>query len=255
MNRHDKRIFLGVTAALFAGSLAMPVAPATAQGLFETIFGGLRRAISAPPPPAREIADPFTSLFRSFNRPPERAIESAEAARGPATAFCVRSCDGHYFPVRAHAGMSAAQACSAFCPASETHIYSGSNIDYAVARDGSRYAALKNAYLYRKHLVSGCTCNGRSAFGLAHIDAAEDPTLRPGDVVATEKGLVAFTGAKDSNDKTAAFTPVQSYPRFSQGYRDKLSAMKIMPPNAGAPQEITSSIPPADARHSAQLER
>ena len=31
--------------------------------------------------------------------------------------------------------------------------------------------------------------------------------------------------------------------------------MKIMPPNAGAPQEITSSIPPADTRHSAQLER
>lgn len=234
-----------IAAALFAAGLFLPAAPASAEGLFESIFNGLSHVFSGQPPAARGYADSFGPVT------PERTIEREH---GPATAFCVRSCDGHYFPVRAHAGLSAAQACHAFCPASETRIYSGSNIDYAVARDGSRYASMKNAYLYRKHLVAGCTCNGHNAFGLAHIDAAQDPTLRPGDVVATKNGLVAYTGARGHDDNAAAFTPVQSYPRFSQAYRDKLSAMKVSPPAEGAPGEFTSSIPAASDSRSAQLE-
>jgi hypothetical protein len=241
----------GMMALCVAGAVALPAAPASAQGFFEALFGGLRRAVSAPPQ-AREFADPFSSLARAIDRPPERTIES-NAARGPARAFCVRTCDGHYFPVLAHPGLSVAQACHAFCPASETRIYSGRDIDYAVARDGSRYAALKNAYAYRKHLTAGCTCNGRTAFGLAHIAVADDPTLRPGDVVATKKGLVAYTGEK--RDKTAAFTPVENYSRFSKSYREMLSAVKIMPPNDGAPAEITSAIPRIGGERSAQLER
>ena len=104
-------------------------------------------------------------------------------ARGPSKAFCVRTCDGRYFPVRAHAGMSAAESCHSFCPASETRLYSGSNIDYATATDGSRYADMPNAFAYRKALVTGCTCNGRNAFGLAHIDAAK--TRRCGQAISS----------------------------------------------------------------------
>ena len=209
MNRHGKRVFLGVTAALFAGSLAMPVAPASAQGLFETIFSGSPRDLGAAPA-RRESADPFTSLFRSFNRPPDRAIESAEAARGPATAFCVRSCDGHYFPVRAHAGMSAAQACRAFCPASETRSIPAANRLCGGTRRQPLCRAeeclpLSQALGLRLHLQRS------QRFRAGAYRRREDPTLRPGDVVATEKGLVAFTGAKDSDNETAAFTPVQSF--------------------------------------------
>jgi hypothetical protein len=234
---------LGMAAVLVAAGVAT-AAPASAQGFLESLFGSLRRTFSAP---SRHYDDPFTSLARAIEGPPERTVEPA-VQRGPAKAFCVRTCDGHYFPVRAHAGLSAAQACHAFCPSSETRLYYGSNIDYAAAGDGSRYASLKNAYLYRKHLVSGCTCNGRTAFGLAHIKATEDPTLRPGDIVATDKGLVAFTG-----NRADAFTPVENYSRFSKSYREQLSAIKIMPPIAGAAAEVTSSIPRAS--QSAQLER
>jgi hypothetical protein len=123
--------------------------------------------------------------------------------------------------------MSAAQACQAFCPASDTRLFAGSNIDYAVARDGSRYAALPNAYVYRRQLVEGCTCNGRDAFGLANIDIANDPTLRRGDVVATSEGLVAYTG--DGN-RRADFTPVESYAGFSKSYRETLSEIRVTPP-------------------------
>ena len=245
MFRRSNGIVMGIVATLFAAGVLLPVAPASAQGLFETIFNGLSHVFSRPPPVAHGLADPFGT------NSPERTIEREH---GPAKAFCVRSCDGHYFPVRAHAGMSVAQACQAFCPASETRVYSGSNIDYAVASDGSRYDAMKNAYLYRSRLVAGCTCNGHDAFGLAHIKPTADPTLKPGDVVATKDGLVAYTGAR-GQDEANAFTPVQSYSGFSHDYREKLSAMKVSPPAEGAPGEFTSSIPAPSDNRSAELER
>lgn len=235
----------GLSAALLAAAVTFgAAAPASAQGIFEQFFSGLRRAISrpAPPPSAHAFTDPFTSLANALNPPRQpQAVDTG----GPSKGFCVRTCDGLYFPVRTNAGLSAAESCRAFCPASETKLYSGSNIDYATARDGSRYANLENAYVYRQRLVAGCTCNGRTQFGLAHIDVNTDPTLRPGDIVATKDGLMAFNGGKN---RSADFTPVQSYAGFSKSTREQLSTVKIMPPAPGAALETTSSIaPPAKA--------
>jgi hypothetical protein len=172
------------------------------------------------------------------------------ADSGPAKAFCVRSCDGHYFPVSSHNGLSAAEACRSFCPAAQTRLFIGSDIDYAAASDGSRYADMPNAYAYRKKIASNCTCNGRTPFGLAHIDATTDPTLRPGDIVATETGLLAFTGKGGDRANVAAnFTPVQNYNGLSRAMRDRLGETKIAAP-APLPGDVTSSIPRAalDAR-------
>jgi hypothetical protein len=173
-------------------------------------------------------------------------------ASGPSRAFCVRTCDGHYFPVQAHAGLSAAAACQSFCPASETKLFSGSNIDYATAPDGSRYTALPNAFMYRKTLVAGCTCNGRNAFGLARIDSKYDPTLRPGDVVATANGFAAFTG---KHNNVAEFTPVEDYARLSKSLRATLADTKVAPP---APKpalagDITATIPYAATQARAEV--
>ena len=63
----------------------------------------------------------------------------------------------------------------------------------SVASDGARYGDLKTAYLYRKQIVSDCTCNGRDIFGLASIDVKSDPTLRAGDTVATADGVIVVT--------------------------------------------------------------
>ena len=229
--------------ALAAALLALvPITHASAQSLIESFFGELDRAIRGPERPAERMPAPAAAPSHAFAEPLgelgrhlDRPVPSATRGEwNPAKAFCVRTCDGHYFPVRAHAGMSVAQACSAFCPASQTRIYSGDTIDYAVARDGSRYRELPNAYVYRRQLVAGCTCNGRDAFGLAPIDAASDPTLRPGDVIATPHGLVAFTGGKDNS---VNFTPVQSYSRFPQSIRAQLSALRVTPvsPTAATP--------------------
>jgi len=218
--------------ALFAVST-----PAGAFNIFESIFGRVHRE---PPPQAQAYAPPaYAEPSRSSFSVPQR---QARVDSGPASAFCVRSCDGHFFPVRAHPGLSAAQACHAFCPAAETRLYSGSSIDHATASDGSRYADLPNAFTYRKQIVAGCTCNGRDPFGLAQIDPKADPTLKAGDVVVTDKGPEAFTGSK-----TAQFTPVQDYSGFSKSARAQLSALKTMPANPGAPAPVVSAVAPVRA--------
>jgi len=229
-------------------------APASAQGIFERIFSGLRHAVEAPsqqPTNIQAYVDPYTSLARAVDTPPPLRAET-----GPARAFCVRTSDGFYFPVQAHAGVSAADACRTFCPASQTRLYSGGSIDHAVASNGSRYTDLDTAFLYRKQLVAGSTCNGRDPFGLARVDVNSDPTLRPGDVVATQSGLVAFTGMKN---KVADFTPIDSYRGVPKSTRDKLSDVRIMPPNPGAPNvtpvTLTNSARARDDNRSAQLSR
>ena len=111
-----KRAILRVSAGVFAAGLLTfaSLGPASAQGIFERIFGGLRHAVEAPagmPANIRAFADPFADM-RSPSAP------SQHTAAGPATGYCVRTSDGFYFPVQAHPGVSAAEACHALCPAS-----------------------------------------------------------------------------------------------------------------------------------------
>ena len=223
--------------------------PASA-GFFDRLFGDIRRAVEPSRAPPTAFSDPFSSLANHFN-PQQEQLRSENS--GPARAFCVRTCDGHFFPVQAHAGISAAESCRSFCPASETKLYGGSNIEAASASDGSRYSDLPNAFVYRKAMVAGCTCNGKSPFGLARLDATNDPTLRQGDIVATKTGLVAFTGNRNS---AAEFTPVENYARLSKTTREKLAETKIMPQtNGAAPADITAAIPAAAANARAEAPR
>lgn len=220
--------------------------PASA-GFLDRIFGGIRDAVSGPPrqsSTASSFVDPFTALSNSLSgnrREPERRADNG----GPSKGFCVRTCDGKYFPVQTRPGMSAAESCSSFCPATQTKLYSGGTIDHAVATDGSRYDDLDTAFAYREKLVAGCTCNGKSPGGLAALDVNKDPTLRPGDIVATKTGLAAFTG---TNNNVASFTPVDSYRGLSASTREKLSDVKIMPPTPGQDNLTTATVTPVAER-------
>lgn len=224
--------------ALSIGACGTAV-PASAQGLFEALFGSFRQVERALP---ERLPDPFSGMRRPF----EPRTERTRGENGPSRAYCVRTCDGHYFPVHAQPGMNVAQACNSFCPASETKLYYGSSIDHATGNDGTPYSALPNAYAYRKALVSGCTCNGKTAFGLTKIDPLRDPTLRKGDVLATSNGLMAFTGDADTH---AQFTPADSYRGLPKSERDKLSSLGIAP----APESAAVNVEPVDNRR-AQLD-
>jgi hypothetical protein len=204
--------------------------PASAQGLFETLFGGLRFHRPAPlPPQTSSYADPQGLLGRA-SRP-----DPAEYS-GHGTAFCVRTCDGRYFPLARHAGRSPAETCRSFCPASKTMIFAGGKIDYAVAGNGTRYADLENAFAYRHRVVPNCTCNGKDAFGLAPQAAASDPTLRPGDIIAANEGLMIFRG---KSSKAAQFTPIDP---SSTAFARQLFAIKVRPAPPAAKVETKPPV-------------
>jgi hypothetical protein len=139
-----------------------------------------------------------------------------------------------------HSGATPAQMCQAFCPASKTKTYSGGAINHAVARDGSRYADLENAFLYRDKLVADCTCNGKDPFGLARVEVTSDPTLHPGDIIATDAGLAAVQGTRRTGAQTTLFTPIKDYTGATEDMRRKLSEVKVKP----APPRISTVIVP-----------
>ena len=126
---------------------------------------------------------------------------------GGGQAFCVRTCDGRYFPVTGSDNASRAASCNSFCPASETKVFSGSNIDNATADNGKSYSDLPNAFRFRNELVSGCTCNGKDQVGLAPVKIEKDPTLRKGDIVAGENGLLVAGRSADRRGAELNFSP------------------------------------------------
>jgi hypothetical protein len=184
-------------------SLAVMTEAARAEGFLDFIFGAPPERASPPPvstaiPPPVRVAPP----------PLEReTVHRGSGSTGHSVAFCVRLCDGKSFPLERYPNATPVETCQAMCPASKTKVFFGTEIDGAVAHDGVRYAHFDNAFLYRKQLVANCTCNGRDVFGLAPFGMASDPTLRPGDIVVTKDGLMAYTG---KSGQAGAFTPVDA---------------------------------------------
>ena len=222
-----RRRMIPIAAAAIASAVVLAPRIAAAENLFEFLFGGLQRQLQRQTPAqAGFLADP--------------ASPRSVAASGPA--FCVRSCDGRYFPlIRGTA--SPAQMCEAFCPASATKVYFGSSIDGASAASGERYVDSQNAFAYRKALRADCTCNGRDPAGLAAIDLTLDTSLRAGDVIATTDGLVAYSGVRVGNSQTAEFTPIASYPGLTAEVRAHLKELKVAPARADM---VANDLPSAN---------
>jgi Protein of unknown function (DUF2865) len=180
-----------LVAAAIVGPVALTPEMSAAEGLLDFFFGG-----------GQQQQQQTSSFGNNPQSPPPRPVV---VSAGPA--FCVRSCDGKYFPLLRGAA-SPAQMCRAFCPASPTKVFFGSSIDRAYAATGERYADSENAFAYRKALRADCTCNGHSPAGLASVDLAMDGSLRSGDAVATADGLVAYSGIRVGNDQNPDFTPL-----------------------------------------------
>ena len=179
--RSGKLALWGATALMCASALAPA---AQAQDFFSQLFGG----ISRPRPQQPYIQMPFSDDDGQVRAP--RGEGRVRYSGGGGQAFCVRTCDGRYFPATGSDNASRAASCNSFCPASETKVFSGSNIDNATAENGKSYSDLPNAFRFRNELVSGCTCNGKDQVGLAPVKIEKDPTLRKGDIVAGANGLV-----------------------------------------------------------------
>jgi hypothetical protein len=225
-------MLVAVTAV--ASVVALP-RMASAESIFDFFFGGFQKQQQRQGQ-ASFFADPF-----GLNQQPAPPPRSVASASGPA--FCVRSCDGKYFPL-ARGNATPVQMCQAFCPASATKVFFGSSIDGAYASNGERYADSENAFAYRKALRADCTCNGRDPAGLAPVDLTLDTSLRPGDVVATTDGLAAYSGVRTGTGLAAEFTPVASYPGLTAETRARLGEMKVAPLASDMP---ANEPPPPDA--------
>jgi hypothetical protein len=215
-----RRRAMFVAAASLAACTGLAPVSVSAEGLFDLFFGGGQKRSAL-----NFFADPFGTN-------PQQTQPAAPRVAGSGPAFCVRSCDGKYFPLTIRGNATPVQMCQAFCPASATKVFYGSQIDSASASNGERYADSENAFAYRKALRADCTCNGKSPSGLAPVDLTLDTSLRSGDVVATTDGLVAYTGVRLGAGQAAEFTPVASYPGLTADVRARLGEMKVAPVNA-----------------------
>jgi hypothetical protein len=221
--------FVGLaSAAAIVGIAVMATAPeaaAQSRGLLGSIFnifGGSHDERFAPMTAYAEPA--VTPLDKPLD------LQSPPAVSQGGTTYCVRLCDGRYFPLSSPAVGSragAAKICSAMCPAAKTAIFRGGDIDNAYGARGERYAGLDHAFVYRDRLVADCTCNGRDAFGLAPIDVATDPTLRAGDIVATRSGLEVFKGSRGDTHKAAEFTPIRGASYVSADTRRMFAGTRV----------------------------
>jgi hypothetical protein len=175
--------------------------------------------------PTAQAQDFFSNFFRGFGRPrapsfPFGDFQQSEPRQryggGGGQAYCVRTCDGRYFPIAGTDKESRAAACSSLCPNADTELVYGSPIDNAATENGKPYSKLPNAFKYRNELVAGCTCNGRDPVGLARVEPEKDPTLRSGDIVAGDNGLVV-ANKSDRRGASVEFSPASE--RIKQRFR------------------------------------
>jgi hypothetical protein len=178
-----------------------PAHSAQAEDFLLALFGafGARPHTSAPlmPLPFASEGDANLSLPQVEARPHYVGGQ----------AYCVRTCDGRYFPLPASDNQSRAASCNSFCPASETRLVYGGTIDSATTETGKPYAELPNAFRYRSEIVAGCTCNGKDQVGLAPVRIGDDPTLRKGDIVAGGDGLMTVGRSADRHSAALNFSP------------------------------------------------
>jgi len=190
--------------ALLAASLTLVAGDARAQAA----FGEPSPSMSFFASPAESFEAPRPRVYiRTHSNPRHGGIEHRPIVSGRTNSFCVRTCDGRFFPVPNVSGVSDVKACEAVCPSTEMQVYAGSDIENATTERGLAYTKLVNAFRFRREMVPSCTCNARNLIGLTRISIEDDPTIRSGDIVAQENGF-AMASEGGSGRRRMIFRPL-----------------------------------------------
>ena len=156
-------------ALLATAILAAAASSASAQGLFDFLFGSWSTKKTPPASESSRRSLPNSQRGYRPNTPyatDEREEERySRGGRSHYRTICVRLCDGYYWPVSQNASRAEfhrdAEQCRSQC-VNEARLYylPSSNADVAAAVDlaGLTYPSLNTAYLYRKQRVAGCIC-------------------------------------------------------------------------------------------------
>lgn len=176
----------------------------------------------------------------------QMARRSRQAAMAAASAgsrsFCVRACDGYFFPVgpvlRGEGQRAQANACAAMCPGAEVQLYSSRSgaIEEARGAGGRPYTALSTAFRFRESLVDGCSCQGTVTAGLARLPLAQDHTLRPGDAVVMASGVRIMRAGARFPYRPRDFVTVAAYGRLPADLRRRVAEIETASIAPGAPQ-------------------
>ena len=205
LRRSMRQAALGAAVAACALALAPS---AQAEDFFSALFGAFG---GGRPHAPGIIRVPYASEGIPVDPQGEAPQDGVSRPRiityGGGQAYCVRTCDGRYFPATGSNNESRAASCNSFCPASRTEVVYGSNIDNATSANGKPYSELPNAFRYRDEIVAGCTCNGKDQIGLAPVKIEDDPTLRKGDIVAGADGLMVAGRGADKRGASVNFSP------------------------------------------------
>ncbi len=216
-----------------------------------------RGQVRLPQPDVRSVQP-----FIPSDRPPTRrsgTVHLSPPAQGKGTgvAYCVRTCDGFFFPLGVSTGSAAGDeaACANLCPASETRVYTrriGDDMDVARSRrDGTPYAALPAAFTHRNSYQAGCSCTGKGVGLATGYSARYDQTLRVGDAVMTAKGVVVFNGGAKVPYRDSSFTALNRSDLVDRATRETLRRLEQASlPNASgfAPVPLAARPAPEAAR-------
>ncbi|MFG1424581.1 DUF2865 domain-containing protein [Roseixanthobacter glucoisosaccharinicivorans] len=195
--------------------VAVGAGPASAQSpgdFFAALFGGIVRAVPIAPPTITVTP----------------GAEPRRSTGGSGVAFCVRTCDGRYFPMSGVTSGQEEGRCAALCPAASTAVFRGGSIEHATDRAGTSYTDMPNAFLYRTKLTDACTCTGNGPLGLAAVPIEEDTSLQKGDIVMQADGPRIFAGAKGGVPYSpAAFVTPERYPRITSDLRRRIQDLVV----------------------------
>lgn len=222
------------------------------DGLFETIFGAASPGPATIAKPAPKAPRRYASLpdprriagHRFVQRTPRldarstpirtraRAASPASFAAGTRT-VCMRRCDGYVFPLgslhtRADLPVHAA-ACAAACPNAPTELLTlapgRAELERSVALDGRPYLRAATANLYRRTRVENCSCQPPGATALL-MPLAEDRTLRPGDVVASEEGADLVAGLSRAGPALVDYRIATLSRQYRNAIEDRVGALR-----------------------------
>lgn len=186
------RLDATVIAAALTFGLAFSPLDAPAQDLLDFLFGP-----ETPAPASRgpsRYSDPRGQTPKGSLRFGQGGRPGGDSMSGGG--YCVRTCDGYFFPLIKSSQTTRQQSCEFLCPSAPIELYEGASIEQARNSKGERYSALPAAFSFRDKTTKQCSCNDpRSSQAFFMRMARTDPTLRAGDVVVEEGGPFVYNGA------------------------------------------------------------
>jgi hypothetical protein len=224
--RLDRALLTGFAALLACGVLVAPEPGRAEGGLLEFLFGpDTAPSQSQVAPHGRQDSGPARKARGAVGElrfaKPRDGVPGGGAgfsSEPNAGGFCVRTCDGYFFPLIKSTKATRQQSCELACPSAPMEIYDGSSIETARNYKGQRYSALNVAFAFRDRAKSSCTCNDpQSSQAFFERTARNDPTLQSGDILVEDTGAFVYSGAK--------LVPLSNASFMSSTLRDRLRAM------------------------------